>query len=107
MAYEDEFNEVKNAPAEKKLLAFRTYCENQIARHDSGEFTVQEAAYRICGTGFQALKINGEQQSIVSDILDQACDLELPVEHRSVSSSWEKLVGKVRELPGVPSDENR
>ncbi|MDB5266218.1 MAG: hypothetical protein JWN89_33 [Parcubacteria group bacterium] len=99
MTQDPEFQKVHEAAPEKKLSALREYCENTIARKEAGDLTPEEAAYKICGTGFEALTINGERQNIVSDILDHACDLELPPGQRMKTSSWDELVRKVKELP--------
>ena len=99
MTLDLDFLQVEEASPEMKLAAFRTFCEKMIKRKESGELTMSEAAYKICGTGFQALEINGVRQEVVSDILNQACDLELPPQHRAESSKWETLVEKVKELP--------
>ena len=69
-----------------------------IEREKKGELTQEEVAYKICGTGFEALEINGRRDDTVSRILDQACDLELPEDYRSPSSSWSELVKLVYEL---------
>jgi len=103
MAYESEFQEVKNAPPESKLAAFAEYCDRMIARRASGELSDMEVAYRICGTSFQLSEIKGEHEATVDAILNQACDLELPAEHRSAGSSWEELINQIGNLPRNPS----
>lgn len=101
MTPDPEFQKVYDASPERKLATFRRYCEDLIERKDEGDLSIEEAAYIICGTGFHALEIQGERQNIVSDILDLACDLELPPGQRMAKSNWEDLVKKVRELPEI------
>ena len=77
--------------ADKKLSAFRTYCEYVL-----GE---EAAAYHICGTYPEVHTIAGETHSVVRAILDQACALELPQQHRLPTTSWETMVDLVKKLP--------
>ena len=98
MVSDAEWQKVHDAPASERVAAFRLYCGEMIRRKNSGQLSMEKAAYNICGTGPLMLEANRSRNEIVSKILEQACSLELPAQHRSPSSSWEALVELVKRL---------
>ena len=98
MTTDNDFMIVKNARADKKLAAFRAYCELMIAREEKGGLSIEEAAYHICGTGYSAID-EVDRGPIVEKILNHASSLELPPQHRVPNASWTEMVELVKLLP--------
>lgn len=93
------FDAIVSAPADKKLSAFRTYCEYVLGEEAAGRMSHESAAYHICGTHPEVHVIAGETDPVVHQILEQACALELPEQHRLPTTSWDTMVDLVKKLP--------
>lgn len=93
---EEQWQVIKETPAKQKRAEYLTYCELAIRAVEEGRLSIQEATYQICGISAQVMDqmLPGDKE-----IMDIACDLELPDAHRSRAlDEWRTLVAKVRAL---------
>jgi hypothetical protein len=93
---EEHWQEIKKAKPEDKRKLYLEYCQFAIWAVESGYMSVQRASYNICGISAQVMSNMEPGDDLIMDI---ACDLELPTEHRSRPlDDWDKLVEKVKSL---------
>ncbi len=73
----------------KQTKKFLEECNKEIKLEESGELDIREASYNICGLcNIFFDHIDPEYE----EVMDIACDLELPDEHRQrEEKDWEKL----------------
>jgi hypothetical protein len=97
--YDSEYNKVKNAPPDKQLAAFKHFCNLIIEKKNKNELDLAEAAYEICGTVASALSPELDENPIIKQIMDIACDLELYPDHsHRGQSDWDDLIRLVSHL---------
>jgi hypothetical protein len=84
-----EIEELKRIDAKDAKDAFLKFCRKNIEREENGELDVRYASYKICQA---SLILPDKDMTTLGEIIDIACDLELPDEHRERPlDDWEKL----------------
>lgn len=81
-----------NAKSNARPQAFTDYAKQMIAAEKSGELSLAEASYNICGAGIKFSELDDIPE--LEEAIAIACDLELPPPHRLNTSevgSWKRL----------------
>ena len=87
--WESEFEFLEKTPTENRRASFLNYCKKKFEREKQGQLSIEEASNRICSASSLFFK---EIMPEFSDVMDIACDLELPIEYRDRSiDDWGKL----------------
>ncbi len=85
----------KSKPGKERVRSFLTYCEEILQLRKSKDISIREGAYKICGAiQFDDL-INHPQ---LGEVIDIACDLELPDGSRIYNRSQEELWGVIEKI---------
>ncbi|HEY1037537.1 MAG TPA: hypothetical protein VGE62_03045 [Candidatus Paceibacterota bacterium] len=73
---------------------FMESCGKIVGRESSGELSIQEAANKICSLCNNNIELVMPE---LSEVMNIACDLELPDEHRDRPlEDWEKLKSELK-----------
>lgn len=93
---EEQWEVIKKTSEVQKRTEWLKFCQLVISLVESGKITIQDASYNICGISAHVIK-NMKLED--KEIMNIACNLELPIEHQSKNTGdWETLIKKVKTL---------
>lgn len=88
----DAWEKLAEADSNERPKLFVEYCEANIHAKEMRELSEVEASANICGAS-QFIDDLKRDNPMLEDVIDMACNLELPPEHRDIEQdpSWDKL----------------
>lgn len=95
LKYEDELEKLKKTLPENIRSVFLDYCKEKIQLKEQGSISMRDASNRMCGVCSLFFE---EVLPEFEEVMDIACDLELPddVRERPIDD-WEKLTKLIRD----------
>lgn len=93
----DSWKQLAEAPPNKRMEAFRQYCQKAVALYEQKELFLEDAAYAIAGA-MQFDELEADPKA--DEIIELAGELELPSEHYvgDKKAGWQKLAALVQGL---------